>query len=159
MNADGICCSSMAIKSGWVPPRSPYSLIQEDLWPDEFFILISCMLLNCTRRQQVERVLPDLMRGWPTAVELATAEHRDVSSVISCLGFGNRRAGTLIRFSKDYSGSGWSDARELCGIGEYAGRAWDIFCRGELGSSPPKDHALVKYWRWAVMRSDRTHAA
>jgi hypothetical protein len=73
----------------------------------------------------------------------------ELSSVIASLGFGNRRAETLIRLSKDYLKPGWSDARELAGVGEYAGRAWDIFCRGALGDSPPKDHALVKYWKFA----------
>ena len=142
----------MAIRPGWVPPRSPYSLIQEDLWPNEFLILISCMLLNCTRRVQVERVLPSVIERWPDAVSLAGADRDELARTIASLGFGNRRAGTLIRFSRDYLAPSWTNARELSGIGEYAGRAWDIFCRAELGDAPPVDHALVSYWKWARMR-------
>lgn len=138
----------MALAVGWFPPVSPYGLIQESLWPNEWLILIVCVLLNCTARKQVDRVLPNLIVRWPDARSMANAHCGELSAVIASLGFGNRRADTLIQLSKDYLGSGWSDARELSGVGEYAGRAWDIFCRGVLGDSPPQDHALVEYWEW-----------
>lgn len=133
-------------------------MIQEDLWPNEFLILVSCVLMNCTQRKQVERVLPELMRRWSTPQAMAIADATELSGVIGSLGFGNRRAITLIKLSQDYLRPGWSDARELCGIGEYAGRAWDIFCRGVLGDLPPNDHALVMYWEFAKnLRPFRTH--
>lgn len=132
------------------PPRSPYSLIQEDLWPDEWKILISCMLLNCTTRKQVEKVLPILFRMWPTAVSMASADQHAVSRVISSLGFQNRRAAGLIKMSKSYVTDDWTHAKELPGIGEYAAAAWEIFCQGKIPSSQPKDHALVYYYNWRL---------
>jgi methyl-CpG-binding domain protein 4 len=119
---------------------------------DRWRILVVCVLLNCTSRKQVERVLEDLWTRWPDATAMSAANSIALSECIASLGFGNRRAGTLIALSRDYLKPGWMDARELAGVGEYAGRAWDMFCRGEFGSEPPKDGALVKYWRWLMQR-------
>jgi len=46
----------------FIPPRSGYGLIQEDLWPDEWKILVSCMMLNYTSRKQVEKILPSFFK-------------------------------------------------------------------------------------------------
>jgi len=130
------------------PPRSPFSLIQEDLWPDDWKILISCMLLNCTTRKQVEKVLPQLFFQWPTAKDMVAADPAALSIVISSLGFQNRRAASLIKMSKAYHNGLWSHAKELPGIGDYAAAAWEMFCRGSLPAAPPNDHALVAYYNW-----------
>jgi len=37
----------------WVPPVSPYGLIQEKLYKDPWKLLVACMLLNKTSGQQV----------------------------------------------------------------------------------------------------------
>lgn len=131
-----------------LPPRSPFSLIQEDLWPDEWKILVACMLLNCTTRRQVEKVLPQLFFQWPTASDMASADPTAVSKIISTLGFQNRRAQSLIKMSKVYVGGTWTHAKQLPGIGGYAAAAWEIFCRGSLPKDPPNDHALNWYYFW-----------
>jgi adenine-specific DNA glycosylase len=107
-------------------------------------------MLNCTQRRQVERVLPTFLSRWPTAQALSSADVDDVSALVTPLGFGNRRAVTLIELSRDYLRPGWIDSRVLRGVGQYAGRAHDIFCRGILGAEPPKDHALRRYWEFAT---------
>lgn len=131
-----------------IPPRSPYCLIQEDLWPDEWKILVACMLLNCTTRSAMEKVLPRLFAKYPDAHAMAAADSGDLSQVIASLGFGNRRAGNLIKMSQHYLGSNWKHAKELPGIGDYAAAAWEIFVRGTLPLAPPRDHALVRYYNW-----------
>ena len=132
-----------------IPPVSPYGLLQETLWPSEWLILVSCMLLNCTTRKQVEKVLPEFIRRWPSAAEFIThAEREQVMTLIKPLGFASRRTDNLLKMSQRYLCGPWDNVRELPGIGEYAARAWEIFCRGELGDEPPNDHALVDYWRW-----------
>lgn len=136
-----------------IPPRSPYSLIQEDLWPDEWSILIACMLLNCTTRKQVEKVMPRLFAAYPTPQDMAAARPEDLSPIIARLGFGNRRACNLIRMSQHYLTSSWSHASELPGVGAYASAAWEIFIRGTLPPECPKDHALTKYYRWRKSRT------
>lgn len=38
--------------------------------------------------------------------------------------------------------------RELHGIGEYAARAYEIFCLGQAGDKMPDDGPAAKYWCW-----------
>lgn len=130
-----------------IPPRSPFGLIQEDLWPDEWKILVSCIMLNCTTRKSVEKVLPTFFKVWPGPEDLVSATPLDVSDVIGCLGFRNRRTKNLFDMSTAYM-RGFKEVRSLPGVGEYAARAWEIFHLNDLGDSPPRDHALTKYWHW-----------
>lgn len=131
-----------------IPPRSPYGLIQEDLWPDEFHILVACMLLNCTTRRAVEKVMPRLFDRYPDAPAMAEADVEELSDVIGSLGFRNRRAVGLVKMSKAYLRGDWHHASELPGVGPYAAAAWDIFCKRRVPIDPPKDHALVLYHSW-----------
>jgi methyl-CpG-binding domain protein 4 len=130
-----------------IPKRSPYGLIQEDLWPNEWRVLVACILLNRTTRKQIEKVLPRLFAEYPDANSMASADQGRLSQIIARLGFKNRRAGNLINFSKKYATKSWKHASELPGIGEYASSAWEIFFLGRI-SECPKDHALVKYYHW-----------
>jgi methyl-CpG-binding domain protein 4 len=131
-----------------MPPRSPFGLIQEDLWPNEWRILIACQMLNCTTRRQVEKVINEFFEEWPTPLACATANVSDVSTVIKSLGFANRRANNLVKMSHEFMEHTWKHARELTGIGDYAARAWEIFCLGKLGDDEPNDGALSVYWKW-----------
>ena len=131
-----------------IPPRSPYGLIQEDLWPDAWRILVACMLLNCTTRAAMEKVLPRLFAKYSDAHAMAAADHQELAQVIARLGFGNRRAGNLIKMSQHYLGSNWKHVKELPCIGDYAASAWEIFVRGTLPPTYPRDHALVRYYNW-----------
>lgn len=131
-----------------IPALSPYGLIQESLWPDEWMILVSCMMLNCTSRKQVEKILPAFMQKWPTANDLSECDLEELKTLIRPLGFSNRRSLALKKMSTVYLSKNWSHAHELPGIGIYAARAWEIFCRGIVGDVPPEDHALVSYYHW-----------
>lgn len=132
-----------------LPPRSPFGLIQEDLWPDEWKILVSCVMLNCTSRKQVEKVLPRFFSLWPDASSVLIAQEEDLQSIISPLGLKNRRSALLKKLASSYL-SKWDDVRSLPGVGEYAARAWEIFVKNSMGDSCPKDHALTKYWNWRI---------
>lgn len=136
------------------PARSPFSLIQEDLWPDKWMTLVACQMLNCTTRRQVERVLPEFAKRWPTAETLLKADPLTVGDTVSSLGFRTRRVKNLMAMAKVYSEGNWSDVRAIPGCGEYAGRTHDIFFKNDLGNCEPADHALTRYWRWAVKRRD-----
>lgn len=109
-------------------------------------------MLNCTTRKQVEKVLPEFVKRWPTPQAFFAADNVDVATLIQPLGFCRRRTVALKKMTELYLTGPWSDPRELPGIGEYGARAWEIFCKGDLGSEPPKDHALVQYWEWAKQR-------
>lgn len=131
-----------------LPPVSPYGLIQETLWPDEWKILVSCILLNCTTRRAAEKVMPALFDRYPTADVMAAADPAELSSIIGILGFRNRRTQTLINMSKSYCTNSWRHASELPGIGSYASDAWEIFVLGRMPDYVPKDGALKNYYCW-----------
>ena len=139
----------------WTPPRSPFGLLQEDLWPNEWMILISCMMLNQTSRKQVEKVLPEFQRRWGHPRQFMAADAADVVELCKSLGFANRRTINMRKMTEAYLAGGWEDVRDLPGIGEYAARAWEIFCQGTIGDAEPKDHALKDYWRWYIQQEDK----
>lgn len=132
----------------YVPPRSPFGLIQEDLWPNEWMILVSCILLNLTNRKQVEQVLPEFMERWSTPEQFMEADYTDVAELIAPLGFLRRRTVCLKKMTERYLEGEWEDSRDLPGIGAYGGASHDIFCRGIIPSKCPKDGALTLYWNW-----------
>jgi methyl-CpG-binding domain protein 4 len=132
------------------PPRSPFGLIQEDIWPNGWAILVVCIFLNQTQRKQVEKVLPEFLSHWPTPEKLLAAQEADVKELIRPLGFYNRRYKNLVGMSKGFTSRNWSNIRELEGVGEYAARSYEIFCEGKLGAECPNDHALIVYWKWRI---------
>ena len=113
------------------------------------------MFLNCTSRKQAEKVLPTIFIKWPTPDALINADRQALVDTIRSLGFANRRSENIIKMSKAYISGAWKDVRELPGIGEYAGAAYDIFCRGTLPDAPPNDGALVRYYNWRRLHEER----
>jgi len=138
----------------FIPPRSGFGLIQEDLWPDKWKILVSCMMLNCTSRKQVEKVLPSFFSKWSCPDDLILAEIDEITETIAPLGFKNRRTKNILDMSTSYIKNSWKDPRDLPGVGEYAARAWEMFCKNDLGENPPEDGALVLYWNWRKQHGD-----
>ena len=78
---------------------------------------------------------------------MSIADPEKLAQILRPLGFYNRRAKTLIRFSTDWTEKDWKHPRELYGIGEYAAASWDIFYGGQIDIEP-NDGVLVKYLEW-----------
>ena len=133
------------LHNSWQPPKSPIGLIQEDLWPDEWKILVSCLMLNLTTRKQVDGVIYRFFDRWPNPKSLDAAELNEIREMIKPLGMWRKRSETLLRFNSDYMSGNWSEAKDLHGCGKYANDAWLIFCKGKWKSVEPNDHALNKY--------------
>lgn len=90
------------------PPVSPFGLIQESLWPNEWLILVTAMLLNCTSRKQVEKVLPEFIQRWPTPAVFLVTMPIEVSQLCRQLGFTNRRTHNLFKMTQAYVAGGAS---------------------------------------------------
>ena len=109
------------------PVRSPFGLLEEILWADEWKMLVACMMLNCTTRVQVDRVLWRLFATTPTAraaVALGREGPRTASrgaaddekdadgfsvagaslleAILAPLGLHRKRARAFVRLSEDY---------------------------------------------------------
>jgi methyl-CpG-binding domain protein 4 len=130
----------------WIPPRSPYNLIQESLWEDPWKIFVACIFCNLTKRVDAEPYMWKFFDVYPNAESAAAANKEDVQRMIQPLGLSDRRSRALIRMSNDYIKLQWRDTPELLyGIGKYASDAYRIFCLGSWRDVTPKDHALNDY--------------
>ena len=130
----------------WIPPRSPYELIQEQLWKDPWKIFVACIFCNLTKRVQSEPYFWECIKRWPSAESMSSADIRELENLIQPLGLSQRRSKALIQMSKDYLQKDWKDNPEtLYGIGKYASDAYWIFCKGKWQDVEPKDGALVNY--------------
>lgn len=78
---------------------------------------------------------------------MSIANPEELAQILRPLGFYNRRARTLIKFSVEWIDKDWQHPSELYGIGEYAAASWDIFYENRLDIEP-KDGVLVKYLQW-----------
>ena len=132
----------------WNPPKSPHGLIQESLWPNEWKILVSCLLLNQTTRKQLDKVIDIFFEKWPDPESLLSSPLEEIREVIRPLGFWEKRPKTLLKFTEQYIAGNWDQPIELYGCGKYANDAWKIFIQGDWRSVQPNDHALNKYHDW-----------
>ncbi|EEH54052.1 uncharacterized protein MICPUCDRAFT_8530, partial [Micromonas pusilla CCMP1545] len=164
----------------WAPPRSPFGLLEEILFEDEWKLLTACMLLNCTTRLQVDRALWRLFLLAPTPEEARRTGLDAIEDVLAPLGLHRKRARAFVRLSEDYlaatrprgealeanGGGGGGDgglfstrtklaapAASLHGVGAYASDAHAMFCDGLMGVAP-RDHALRWWYAWAVERRE-----
>ncbi|XP_019186009.1 PREDICTED: uncharacterized protein LOC109180753 [Ipomoea nil] len=132
--------------NNWIPPRSPYNLLQEDHVHDPWRVLVICMLLNRTTGLQAGRVISTLFTLCPHAKTATEIAAEDIEKVIQPLGLHKKRAVMIKRFSLEYLGDGWTHVTQLHGVGKYAADAYAIFCTGKWDRVRPTDHMLNKYW-------------
>lgn len=132
-------------------PQETYGLIQEELRPDGWRLLVACMMLNQTSIKQVRGVIWDFFKQYPGPKACAQAKVEDVAETVRMLGLYNRRARALIRMSQDFLKDGWDDVQDFYGVGKYASDSYRIFILNELPASEDAvdDKELKAYVRWA----------
>lgn len=132
--------------------RSPHTLLQEELNRNPWAIIVCCIMLNCTTRKQMEAPMWEFFERWASPEAFVLADDEEVAELIKSLGFKNRRTQRLKRFTQEFLA--WTkagrkeDVRTLHGVGEYAARAYEIFCLGLVGETEPEDGVLGNYWKW-----------
>lgn len=129
--------------------KSPYNLLQEIYNEHPWRMLVCCIMLNCTSRKQVDQVRDEFFKKYPDANVAKEADRAEMAELIASLGFKNRRANTIVRFSNDWVNQEWSEPIELYGIGKYAQDSWEIFQKGNLNVEPT-DGVLNQYLTWAL---------
>lgn len=138
---------------------SPYELLQEIYIDSPWQSQVCCILLNCTRRVQVDKIRDELFTKYPGPVEMSQADPAELAEILRPLGFYNRRAKTLIKFSTQWYSCDWDHPRQLYGIGQYAADSWDIFYNDRLDIEP-NDGVLVKYVIWKRQQTElSTHTS
>lgn len=142
----------------WTPPYTPYDLLQEQYWPDRWKVAIVCMFLNCTRRSVAEPIVRSFfeLHSDPETYAchyLDPIERANIEDLIAPLGFRNRRAERIFRFSIDYLAD---ISVERChGIGAYAAACDRMFFEKEFDDVPPDDGVLANVWNWIVRAGGR----
>jgi methyl-CpG-binding domain protein 4 len=104
------------------------------------------MFLNQTKRKQVDGIRNEFFLKYPDATHLSNAVESELVEMMRPLGFYNKRAKGLIRFSREWLGE-WKDPIELHGIGQYARDSWTLFVENGMVDDP-SDHVLKDYVKW-----------
>ncbi|KAF8405636.1 hypothetical protein HHK36_007712 [Tetracentron sinense] len=132
----------------WNPPRSHFTLLQEEHVHDPWRVLLICMLLNRTSGLQAGRVISELFSLCPNAKTATQVATEEIEKVIQTLGLQKKRAIMIQRFSWEYLEESWTHVTQLHGVGKYAADAYAIFCTGKWERVRPTDHMLNKYWKF-----------
>ena len=130
------------------PVKSPIGMLQEDMWPDVWKILVVCILHNQTSRKQVDKVYKELFEKYPRPESMTRANPDRLASILKPLGLYNRRSKSLIRFSKEFLDNNWNLPSDLYACGKYADDCFKVFCKFEWNDVEPTDHALNDYVDW-----------
>ncbi|XP_042896108.1 methyl-CpG-binding domain protein 4 [Parasteatoda tepidariorum] len=142
--------------SKWDPPRSPYNLIQEDLYHDPWKMLVATICLQKTTGKAVKKVISQFFDKFPTPQVLVKSQPSDIISILQPLGLQEKKSKILLRFSEEYLKKQWKYPIELHGIGKYGNDSYRIFCVNEWKQVVPKDHMLEKYHQWLMNQSSES---
>ena len=106
-------------------------------------MMVCCILLNLTKRQQVDLVRDELFTLYPTPYAMVNSDEKILSHLLQPLGLYNRRAHTLKRFSQDYI-NGFQSIQECYGVGQYGMDSWNIFQLNKM-TNQSNDKVLHQY--------------
>ena len=105
--------------------------------------MVCCILLNLTKRQQVDLIRAELFNTYPTEYHMIEADEESLSTLLQPLGLYRKRAQTLKKFSWDYI-NGFNDIQECYGVGQYGKDSWNIFQLNKH-TNHSNDKVLLKY--------------
>jgi len=142
------CLKLSGKKTRWVPPTSPFNLIQEKLYTNPWRLLIATIFLNKTSNKKALPILRKFFDSWPTANLASKADPNELAELLRPMGLNNLRANIIIRFSNEFLVKSWKYPEELHGIGKYGNDSYRIFCTDEWKNVHPKDKKLSFYHDW-----------
>lgn len=122
------------------------AIIQEEFQHNEWQMLVGCIMLNQTHNRQVRRFIYDFFEAYPTPQSITEDAIPDMVERLRPLGFYNRRANTIFRFSQEYINKEFKHVSELYGIGKYASDSYEIFIN-DNADVQPTDKILRAYLR------------
>ncbi|XP_046406484.1 methyl-CpG-binding domain protein 4-like [Ischnura elegans] len=132
----------------WTPPKSPYNLIQENLFSHPWKLLVATIFLNKTAGKNAVPIVLKFLDTWNTPESVLHADINEMENLIRPLGLQKKRAQTIIKFSEEYLNKNWTYPIELHGIGKYGNDSYRIFCINEWKLVQPEDRKLNLYHKW-----------
>ena len=122
------------------------AIIQQEFQHNPWQMLVGCIMLNQTHNRQVRRVIYNFFESYPTPESITEDSIPDIVEHLRPLGFYNRRANTIFRFSQEYINKEFNHVSELYGIGKYASDSYEIFINDNTDVEPT-DKILRAYLR------------
>ncbi|KAA0189397.1 hypothetical protein HAZT_HAZT010770 [Hyalella azteca] len=137
-------------RSKWVPPRSPFNLIQETLYHDPWKLLVGTIFMNKVSGNEAvgKNLLWEFLERWGSAQAVLKADVTDMAEALRPLGQHQRKAKIIKQFSEEYLRKNWQYPKELHGIGKYGNDSYRIFCINEWKQVRPSDYMLNIYCDW-----------
>jgi len=139
-------------KPVWVPPKSPFNLVQESLYTDPWKLLVATIFLNKTNNKVSIPILWKFFDRWPVAEAASKGDPCEMAEMLQPMGLNKLRAKTIVRFSSEFLNLVWSYPIELHGIGKYGNDSYKIFCLGEWRNVQPRDKKLNLYHDWLSVK-------
>jgi len=139
-------------KPAWIPPKSPFDLVQEKLFSQPWKLLVATIFLNKTNNKVSLPILWQFFEFWPSAEAASQADPSQVAKLLQPMGLHNLRAKTIIRFSWEFLNISWRYPIQLHGIGKYGNDSYRIFCVEEWQHVKPRDKKLNLYHDWIVQK-------
>jgi adenine-specific DNA glycosylase len=139
-------------------------LIQSHFDGDEhqgWKVLIACMSLNLTRREQAEPVLAALFKMFPTPEAMAGARRVVLEEMMKPLGLWKCRAKRAKRLSQDWIRfrDGEIGLDEIHGVGLYAIDSYNYFVLDDTSKFRSGDVKLRAWREWKGLETDARSAA
>lgn len=152
INTEGLTNVRLKGGSKWVPPRSPFNLLQETLYHDPWKLLVGTIFLNKVSGMEAvgKDVLWKFLEKWSSPQAAIKGDVAEMSAVIEPIGQHQRKVKTIKKFSEEYLRKNWCYPKELHGIGKYGNDSYRVFCVNEWKHVKPVDHMLNFYvdWLW-----------
>jgi endonuclease III len=118
----------------WLPPVSPYGLIEEDqmVFRDPFKLLVVCQLLNKTGATMVRHIVyrEGFFDRYPSPRSLMDADMDALGALLRPLGLWRRRAAGLKRFAREFHELFWDVYTDSYKVNAYT-RVGDLYGCGE----------------------------
>ncbi|GFS02244.1 methyl-CpG-binding domain protein 4 [Elysia marginata] len=152
----GLARPKLKRDASWVPPKSPFFLVQESLFHDPWKLLVATIFLNKTSAgRQAIPTLWKFLNHWPTPEHASQGDEEEMAEVLFPIGLNYTRAHTIKKFSEEFLSKNWTYPIELHGIGKYGNDSYRIFCVNEWKQVEPSDHMLNDYHQWLTANAKR----
>lgn len=151
----GLARPKLKRDDSWIPPKSPFFLVQESLFHDPWKLLVATIFLNKTTGRQAIPTLWKFLNHWPTPEHACQGDEEEMAEVLFPIGLNYTRAHSIKKFSEEFLSKNWTYPIELHGIGKYGNDSYRIFCVNEWKQVEPSDHMLNNYHQWLTANQKR----
>lgn len=137
----------------WIPPQSPYNLVEESLGGNPWKVLVTSFFMNSKERCLPESGLPRrtvrrFFKLCPTPGALRLLSTKKISKILKQVTLSEDIIVTIKKFSEEYVTAKWQDPTALYGVTSYGKDSYRMFCVNEWKQIAPEHPKLRMYHKW-----------